>query len=365
MNRYKRFIGLFLFFGVLITWIFFFLPKPLGGPIEYIYVNGSSMTGTLNNGDLVLSKSASNYKIGDIVVFETKQNGTVVHRLVSFENNVFRSKGDNLAGIDPWVVSKENIRGVVIYRLSGVGTAVAFLISQPLIFALGVGILSTLSYLPKHRKRLSPELQVALQFGYKERLPLTNFKVEKFILAISMAGLLASGTVTVLHYVQGKLFTIQSLPLVISLIISSIITSLVILRLFDGHGFAEPTASSLALSGKLYRVDDLPKSINEAKSVKSARELRKISDDYRLPVLHHVSEEKGTETFMLITSKKGSFKWVPPQHSLGRASNFWESKKAFDSPRKSSPVMQLFPNIVNTKFPRFLEKGSKYKEPSN
>ena len=91
-----------------------------------LVVGSESMTGTLNVGDAVFFEKYKNQQLksNDIIIFE--QNGLyLVHRIVKVErvNGIVRyyTKGDANTEIDDWILTTNNISGVVQFKMSYVG----------------------------------------------------------------------------------------------------------------------------------------------------------------------------------------------------------------------------------------------------
>lgn len=85
-------------------------------------VGSNSMEPTLQYGDYVVVKKSKELKEGDIIAFKNNQGKMIVHRIVekTFRDGqeVYRTKGDNLDEADTWVVTQDNIIGIVLYVLS-------------------------------------------------------------------------------------------------------------------------------------------------------------------------------------------------------------------------------------------------------
>lgn len=85
-------------------------------------VGSNSMEPTLQYGDYVVVKKPTELKVGDIIAFRNSQGRMIVHRIVEKtfrdEQEVYRTKGDNLDEIDTWVVTQDSIIGIVLYVLS-------------------------------------------------------------------------------------------------------------------------------------------------------------------------------------------------------------------------------------------------------
>ena len=107
-------------------------------------VSGTSMTPLLHFGDLVLLKKADygNLRKGDIIAFRTTTDvqlkwnvpGSYVHRIVEVQKGAygqqFQTKGDNVAGKDPFWTVEQNVVGVYAGKISGAGYPVLFIRSK-------------------------------------------------------------------------------------------------------------------------------------------------------------------------------------------------------------------------------------------
>lgn len=88
-----------------------------------IAVGSESMQGTINKGDAVIYKEYKDEKLkeGEVIVFR-QNNKLIVHRISSiFEldngDQAFNTKGDANVNEDNWIVTKENVVGVVKLRV--------------------------------------------------------------------------------------------------------------------------------------------------------------------------------------------------------------------------------------------------------
>ncbi len=77
-----------------------------------IIVKGASMNPRLKDGDLVRLRPLCDYHPGDIVVFSYKDEGYLVHRVISVQKNRLLCKGDNSFRLE--FVSRNNVIGKVI-----------------------------------------------------------------------------------------------------------------------------------------------------------------------------------------------------------------------------------------------------------
>lgn len=71
-------------------------------------------------------KSKNELKVGDIIQFNAG-NYFIVHRIISIENNKFKTKGDNNNAPDTNLVSFEQIKGKVLFQIPKIGKPVVYL----------------------------------------------------------------------------------------------------------------------------------------------------------------------------------------------------------------------------------------------
>ena len=82
-----------------------------------VYYTGPSMNPTLKAGDVLMTIPYEDQKIrvGDIVVFQpSEEMGYVVHRVVSYDLCVVKTRGDNNSKVDPYVIHPNRIMGKVV-----------------------------------------------------------------------------------------------------------------------------------------------------------------------------------------------------------------------------------------------------------
>lgn len=109
-------------------------PDEIPGFLGYkpFIVLSGSMKNEINAGDLVLTKEidSENLKIGDIISFKNDEF-VVTHRIVDIVNEngekKFITKGDNNDANDPESVKQENIEGIYISKVSGLGNVAMFI----------------------------------------------------------------------------------------------------------------------------------------------------------------------------------------------------------------------------------------------
>lgn len=76
-----------------------------------ITISGTSMEPVLHNGETHTLIKQERYAIGDILVYEYKNEGLLAHRLLKVENNRYFCKGDNSFRLED--ISEEQIIGKI------------------------------------------------------------------------------------------------------------------------------------------------------------------------------------------------------------------------------------------------------------
>lgn len=116
--------------GVLaVTFLFVLRPLVLGGTLSYIPVDQSSFEPTLHKGDLAVVSQQSNYSIGQLVAFETRQ-GSYLGRIVGVEDLVYQIwKGD---ADQPVPVPHETVVGRLWFKVANFGRWLGGTIVEPL-----------------------------------------------------------------------------------------------------------------------------------------------------------------------------------------------------------------------------------------
>ncbi len=92
----------------------------------YMIMSGS-MEPTINIHDAVIVKKADTYKTGDIVAFN-HGNAVTVHRIIAEnEDGTYQTQGDNNNAPDKNSITKDDIRGVYVNKISNLGEPITFL----------------------------------------------------------------------------------------------------------------------------------------------------------------------------------------------------------------------------------------------
>ena len=98
-------------------------PARLGGAVTHVSTQGSSMEPLFHQGDLVIVRSASEYRIGDVVAYRSRLLDTVVlHRIIAVDQGHFVLKGDNNSWLDAERPTTSDVIGRLWLRAPRAGT---------------------------------------------------------------------------------------------------------------------------------------------------------------------------------------------------------------------------------------------------
>jgi len=116
---------------------FFLAPTALGGRTSYIVTHGVSMQPRFHSGDLVLVRSQSSYRVGEIVAYHSNVFHTVVlHRIIGRVGDRYVFKGDNNNFVDFEHPAASQLMGAVWLHVAGVGSELQSIRSPALVGAL-------------------------------------------------------------------------------------------------------------------------------------------------------------------------------------------------------------------------------------
>lgn len=82
------------------------------GQTVVVTVGGESMAPVLHNGDGVVVTWRDNYAVGDILMYDYKEEGALLHRLLEIRDGYFFCKGDNSYRLEE--VAEADVYGVAI-----------------------------------------------------------------------------------------------------------------------------------------------------------------------------------------------------------------------------------------------------------
>ena len=138
--------GRLVSFSLVVAWFVLLRPVALGGPAAYEIVSGHSMEPLLHTGDLVITKGASTYAVGDLIAFhvpagQTGAGSVVIHRIVGGDGaSGFVVKGDNKATPDTWQPKASDVIGRSWIALPGSGDVLLTLRRPIVVGALAAGV---------------------------------------------------------------------------------------------------------------------------------------------------------------------------------------------------------------------------------
>ena len=97
-------------------------PVPSFCGISALIVTTGSMSGTIEEGDMIIIKKKDDYKIGDIITFMPDGASiSTTHRIVRIQGDYYYTKGDANNAEDTRPIEKSNIIGKVTGRVKHVG----------------------------------------------------------------------------------------------------------------------------------------------------------------------------------------------------------------------------------------------------
>ena len=167
MTTYRRWLQAILaalLLVVTITGWVLFAPSQLGGRAVYVIVNGNSMEPHFHYGDLVIAHRASDYRVGDIVVYRSAElKSFVFHRIIALNLDHFVLKGDNNSWTDSYQPTQAELIGKLWIHIPNAGKVVQWLripISMAII-AGGVATILMISVMKrrKHGKNMNKKSQ--------------------------------------------------------------------------------------------------------------------------------------------------------------------------------------------------------------
>ena len=126
------------------AWVFF-APTQAGGGTSYAIIVGSSMEPKLHRGDLAVVRERDAYRVGDVVLYDSRDLGTkVLHRIIRVEGDRFVLQGDNNDFLDPEKPTEAQIVGALWVTAPAVGRVTEWL-REPLHGALLVAFVTLLA----------------------------------------------------------------------------------------------------------------------------------------------------------------------------------------------------------------------------
>ena len=133
------------------------MPMPLG--VGAAVVLTGSMEPALSANDLIIVKRASEYDIGDVVVYST-QGTPVVHRIIEIdkESGILTTKGDANNTADS-AISVSKVKGRVVFRVPGIGVIPRFVRTVPGMIMTLVALFVLLFLSTQSKKKTAEETE--------------------------------------------------------------------------------------------------------------------------------------------------------------------------------------------------------------
>jgi signal peptidase I len=119
-------------------------PSALGGSAVYVTTHGISMQPRFHTGDLAVLRPASDYRVGNVVAYDSKVMHTVVmHRIVAINDGRYTFKGDNNSWLDPEQPNRSQLLGKLAVRIPQGGVWLRRLTSPPALALLALALFAT------------------------------------------------------------------------------------------------------------------------------------------------------------------------------------------------------------------------------
>lgn len=137
-------------------WYVFLGPRQLGGPVTYVVTSGNSMEPRIGNGDLVLTRAKTDYRVGDVVAYNSPEiKKTVLHRIVEVDGEHFVLQGDNNDWLDKHRPTAGEIYGEEWVHVAGAGKLIDWMRSPIVLVAvaalIAAGIIGSKNPQLRHR----------------------------------------------------------------------------------------------------------------------------------------------------------------------------------------------------------------------
>jgi signal peptidase I len=137
-------------------------PAQIGGPANYVIVDGTSMEPTYQDGDLVITRVSDAYRVGDVVTYVPHVAGQpfpVIHRVVEVAaDGGYVTQGDNRAEVDGWLATDATIVGSSWLHVPHGGT-VLMKLREPMPWLIAAIALFTLGILTQIEERRGHAVQ--------------------------------------------------------------------------------------------------------------------------------------------------------------------------------------------------------------
>lgn len=141
-------------------------------------VLSGSMESDIHKGDLILTKETdpTKLKINDIIAFRDAEKTITTHRIIDIVENdgqtYFITKGDNNTTQDLNLVSLEDVEGIYVGRIPGIGSMMDSLSKPTTIMILVVGITAifVIGFMISNKKQQDAERKEFLEYKLMKEL---------------------------------------------------------------------------------------------------------------------------------------------------------------------------------------------------
>lgn len=114
--------------GMLAAVWLFFAPPQLLGSTTYTATDGNSMEPMFHKGDLALTRPASSYHVGEVVLYISPTlHRPVLHRIIAIQNGHYFFKGDNNSFVDPGYATRGELSGRLWLHVGGGGKVLSWM----------------------------------------------------------------------------------------------------------------------------------------------------------------------------------------------------------------------------------------------
>ena len=157
-------------------------------------VLSGSMESDIHKGDLILTKETNpaDLAINDVIAFRDAENTITTHRIIEIVvnggENYFITKGDNNSTQDLNLVAYEDVEGIYVGRIPGIGSMMDSL-SKPttiMILVVGITIIFIIGFMISTKKQRDAERREFLEYKLmkeleekKQKEELENTKTKK------------------------------------------------------------------------------------------------------------------------------------------------------------------------------------------
>ena len=114
--------------GLLAAVWLFFAPPQLLGSTTYTATDGNSMEPMFHKGDLAMTRPASSYHVGEVVLYISPTlHRPVLHRIIAIQNAHYFFKGDNNSFVDPGYATRSELSGRLWMKVGGGGKVLSWM----------------------------------------------------------------------------------------------------------------------------------------------------------------------------------------------------------------------------------------------